>query len=246
MEYSTAAAVDPERARAAIAGAGFPHAVVQASGADDLTVRTESLTNAEEAGIRQAVAGLGGETEKIRDELIGPSLGDELRSKALIALGVALAVQLAYLSIRFRWTFGTAAVLAMAHDVVILIGVFAWLGKPVDGVFLAALLTVIGYSVNDTVVVFDRVREMRAAAARKVPFARVVNDAVLQTVPRTVNTGLGAVLILSALAVLGGGALTDFALALLIGIGVGTYSSMFSASPLLIELQARRAVVPHR
>lgn len=241
MEYSTAAAVDPERARAAIAGAGFPHAVVQASGAGDLTVRTESLTNAEAAGIRQAVAGLGGETEKVRDELIGPSLGDELRSKALIALGVALAVQLAYLSIRFRWTFGTAAVLAMAHDVVILIGAFAWLGKPVDGVFLAALLTVIGYSVNDTVVVFDRVREMRAAAARKVRFARVVNDAVLQTVPRTVNTGLGAVLILSALAVLGGGSLTDFALALLIGIGVGTYSSMFTASPLLIELQARGA-----
>lgn len=239
MEYSTAAAVDPERARAAIADLGFPHAVVQASGADDLTVRTESLSNEEEVGIRAAVAELGGETEKIRDELIGPSLGDELRSKALIALGVALAVQLAYLTIRFRWTFGAAAVLAMAHDVLILIGAFAWLGKPVDGVFLAALLTVIGYSVNDTVVVFDRVREMRAAAAPKVPFARVVNRAVLQTVPRTVNTGIGAVLILSALAVLGAGSLTDFALALLIGIGVGTYSSMFTASPLVIELQAR-------
>ena len=105
--------------------------------------------------------------------------------------------------------------------------------------FLAALLTVIGYSVNDTVVVFDRVREMWAAAARKVPFRRVVNQAVLQTVPRTVNTGLGAMFILGALAVLGGDSLTDFAVALLIGISVGTYYSMFTASPLAIELQAR-------
>ena len=119
------------------------------------------------------------------------------------------------------------------------VGVFAWLGKPIDGIFLAALLTVIGYSVNDTVVVFDRVREAWAAAARKVPFARVINRAVLQTVPRTVNTGLGAVFILGALAVLGGGSLTDFAIALLIGIAVGTYSSMFTASPIAVELQAR-------
>jgi SecD/SecF fusion protein len=96
---------------------------------------------------------------------------------------------------------------------------------------------VIGYSVNDTVVVFDRVREMRAAAPQTVPFAQVINRAVVQTVPRTVNTGLGAVFILGALAMLGGGSLTDFAIALLIGIAVGTYSSMFTASPIAIELQ---------
>lgn len=239
VEYSTSTAVDPEHARAAISDAGFLRAVVQTSGADDLSVRAGNLSNSEEAAIRATVAELGGQTTKIRDELIGPSLGDELRRNALIALGVALAAQLLYLSARFRWTFGTAAVLAMAHDVTILVGVFAWLGKPVDGVFLAALLTVIGYSVNDTVVVFDRVRERWAAAARTVPFAQVINRAVLQTIPRTVNTGLGAVFILGALAVLGGDSLTDFAIALLIGIGVGTYSSVFTASPIAIELQAR-------
>jgi len=246
VEYSTSTPVNPEEARAAIADAGFPRAVVQSSGNDDLTVRTENLSNDEETGIRAAVAELGGQAAKVRDELIGPSLGDELRRKALIALGVALAVQLVYLSARFRWTFGAAAVIAMAHDVIILVGVFAWLGKPIDGVFLAALLTVIGYSVNDTVVVFDRVREMWAAAARKAPFAPVINRAVLQTVPRTVNTGLGAVFILGALAVLGGDSLTDFAVALLIGIAVGTYSSMFTASPIAIELQARSSAPPPR
>src|SRR5262249_29096405 len=120
MEYSTSTPMDPERGRAAIAGAGFPPAVVQSSGAGDLTVRTSNLSNDQETRIREAVAGLGGQTTKIRDELIGPSLGDELRRKALIALGVALAVQLLYLSIRFRWTFGAAAVIAMAHDVIIL------------------------------------------------------------------------------------------------------------------------------
>ncbi len=238
IEYSTATQVDPERARDALADAGFPRAVVQSSGEGDLTVRTEELTDTEAATVTKTVAGLGGETEKVRDELIGPSLGEELRRNALIALGLALGAQLLYLAARFRLLFGTAAVSALAHDVVILVGVFAWLGKPIDGVFLAALLTVIGYSVNDSVVLFDRVREL-LGKERRTPFARLTNDAILQTLPRTVNTGMGAVLILASLAVLADDSLTDFALALLIGVGVGTYSSVFTASPLAIELHDR-------
>src|SRR6478752_945848 len=108
------------------------------------------MSNEQEVEVREALAAAGGgEVVKERDELIGPSLGDELRKKALIALGIALLAQLAYLAFRFRWTFGASSVLAMGHDVLILIGIFAWLGKPIDGIFLAALLTVIGYSVND-------------------------------------------------------------------------------------------------
>jgi SecD/SecF fusion protein len=244
VEYATTAPLSVDDARQAVSDAGFPRAVVQESGDDNISVRTGDMTNDQEAGIRAALASVSdGEVTKQRDELIGPSLGDELRTKALIALGVALAVQLLYLAIRFRWTLGAAAVIAMAHDVLILVGVFAWLGKPIDGVFLAALLTVIGYSVNDSVVVFDRVRELWGTQ-RKRGFARVVNSAIVQTVPRTVNTGLGAVFILLALAVLGGDSLTDFALALLIGIGVGTYSSMFTASPLAIELERRSPSPP--
>src|SRR6266536_3418885 len=144
------------------------------------------------------------------------------------------------MAIRFRWTFGTAAVIAMFHDVAILLGLFAWLGKPLDGVFLAALLTVIGYSVNDSVVVFDRIRE-RLRERRREPLDTLVNDACLQTVPRTVNTGLGAMFILVALVVLGGDTLTDFALALLVGILVGTYSSVFVAAPLVVRLERGRA-----
>ncbi|WP_079127209.1 protein translocase subunit SecD [Streptomyces sp. TP-A0874] len=245
VEYSTSTTVDADVAREAVADAGFPRAVVQATGDKEISVRTEKLSNAEEVKVGEALSKVGGETEKVRDELIGPSLGNELRQNALIALGVALLAQLIYLAVRFRWTFGTASVLAMAHDVVILVGVFAWLGKPIDGVFLAALLTVVGYSINDSVVVFDRVRELWAKH-RGTPFEQVINDALLQTMPRTVNTGMGATFILAALAVLGGDSLTDFAIALLIGLTVGTYSSVFTASPIAVELEHRRGTDARR
>lgn len=250
IEYATSTPVDPDRARTALTDAGFPRAVVQSSGDTGLTVRAEHLTNAEEATVTETIGGLGGGTEKIRDELIGPSLGDELRRNALIALSLALGAQLLYLAVRFRWIFGTAAVAALVHDVVVLIGVFAWLGKPIDGIFLAALLTVIGYSVNDSVVVFDRVREL-LARDRITPLPRLANQAILQTLPRTVNTGMGAALILTALAVLADDTLTDFALALLIGLVVGTYSSVFIAASLTVELHPHRSaprrqvITPH-
>ncbi|MFD6315311.1 protein translocase subunit SecD [Streptomyces nigra] len=238
IEYGTSSPVDPDRARAALADAGFPGAVVQESGDQRISVRTDRLTNAEAAAVTEAVDAVGDGADKLRDETIGPSLGKELRQGALIALAVALGAQLLYLSARFRWLFGSAAVAALAHDVVILVGIFVWLGKPIDGVFLAALLTVIGYSVNDSVVVFDRVRDLMRRKP-EAPFATVAERALLQTLPRTVNTGMGAAFILTALAVFGGDSLTDFALALLIGVAVGTYSSMFTATPLAVELHRR-------
>ncbi|WP_432118786.1 protein translocase subunit SecD [Streptomyces sp. bgisy032] len=243
IEYTTTRPVDPEQARAALAEAGVPRAVVQSSGDSSLTVRTGELTHTQADGVTRTIGTLGGDTDKVRDELIGPSLGDELRRNALLALGAALTAQLLYLAVRFRWLFGTAAVAALAHDAVLLVGVFAWLGKPLDGVFLAALLTVIGYSVNDSVVVFDRIRELRRRD-RATPLPHLADRAILQTLPRTVNTGAGAALILTALAVLGGDTLTDFALALLIGLAVGTYSSVFTATPLALEIDRRTP--PHR
>jgi SecD/SecF fusion protein len=243
LEYRTQRPVDLDAARQALAEAGFPRAVVQASGDTNLTVRTGQLDAAGEDRVRRAVTGVGGQATELRDEFIGPTIGAELRRKALVALGIALAVQLGYLAVRFRWTFGAAAVVAMFHDVAILLGLFAWLGKPLDGVFLAALLTVIGYSVNDSVVVFDRIRERLRARTRE-PLARLANEACLQTIPRTVNTGLGALFILAALFLLGGDTLTDFALALLIGILVGTYSSVFVATPLLVAFEQRFGGTP--
>ncbi|MFF3645243.1 protein translocase subunit SecD [Streptomyces sp. NPDC002564] len=243
VEYSTSRPVDADTARTAVSDAGFPRAVVQESGDGDITVRTERQTDAEQQRVRAALEKPGGTVTVERDELIGPSLGSELRQKALIALGIAVAAQLIYLSVRFRWTLAAAAVSAMVHDVLLVVGLFAWLGKPVDSVFLAALLTVIGYSVNDTVVVFDRVREARRRHPRG-DLAALANRAVVQTLPRTVNTGMGALFILTALAVLGGDSLADFSLALIAGVLVGMASTVFTAVPIAVALEHRNPAPP--
>ena len=148
----------------------------------------------------------------------------------MVAFAIAVGAQMAYLAFRFRWTYAAAAVVSMAHVVLTVVGVFAWLDKPVDGIFLAAILSIIGLAVNDTIVVFDRIRERTRASTDSL--RETVNAAILQTVPRTLNTGLGAMFILAALAVLGGDSLQDFAIALLLGLSVGIYSTMFTAAPL--------------
>jgi SecD/SecF fusion protein len=236
LEYSVTRDLNLEEIRDELGAAGLPRAVVQESGDGNVSIRTTQLSEAQEARVEDIVSDAGGSTELVRDEFVGPSIGNELRRQALIALGLGLTAQLAYLAFRFRWTYGAAAVTALFHDVLILLGLFAWLGKDIDGVFIAALLTVIGYSVNDSVVVFDRIREQRMVR-RGVPPATVVNNACLQTVPRTINTGLGALAILVALYFAGGQTLTDFALALIVGIVLGTYSSVFTAAPLAFVLE---------
>ena len=246
VSYAATQPLSISAARTAVSAAGFPRAVVQESGDGDVSVRTPPISNAEQQRIQQGLAkASGGQISVQRDELIGPTLGAELRTKALIALGVALAVQLAYLAIRFRWSFGAAAVLAMLHDVLIVVGLFAWLGKSIDGVFLAAALTIIGVSVNDSIVTLDRIRE-RWGQRHTSSLTEVANDAILQTAPRTVNTGIGAMFILAALTFLGGDSLTDFSLALLLGLLVGTYSSAFTATPVLIALEQRWGGPPPR
>lgn len=237
LEYGTSRAVDVDQVRDAVADAGFPGAVVQTSG-DTIAVRVEPVDERQADRIRDAVASVAGDATPVRDEQIGPSLGAELRTKAVIALGVAVAAQLAYLAVRFDWRLGLATVVALAQDVLLVLGVFAWLGKTFDGVFLAALLTIIGYSVNDTVVVFDRLRELRGRD-RRAPLSRLMGQAVLQTLPRTVNTGIGVLFVLGALLVLGDGSLSDFALALLLGLVAGTASTIVTAGPVAILLDRR-------
>lgn len=239
LDYSVSEEVTVDEAREAIAGAGFGEAVVQGADTADFTVRTGVISNEEEQQIEDALQEIGGEVTKEDDQTIGASLGQELRDKALIAFGIALLAQLLYLAVRFKWTFGVSAVVAMAHDVILVVGLFAWLEKPIDGIFLAAAMTIIGLSVNDTVVVFDRIRERWHGSRPEDSFNTMANRAAIETMPRTINTGLGTMFILVALAVLGGDSLRDFAIALLVGLVVGTYSSVFTATPLLTYLQER-------
>nr|WP_300046942.1 protein translocase subunit SecD [uncultured Nocardioides sp.] len=233
LDYSLSKDISVDQAREAVAAAGFPEAVVQTADTADFTVRTGEISNDEEQQIEQELAAVGGTVDKVDDQTIGASLGDQLRNNALIAFGVAFLAQLLYLAIRFKWTFGVAAVLAMAHDVILVVGLFAWLQKPIDGIFLAAAMTIVGLSVNDTVVVFDRIRERWWGSKPDEDFMEVSNRAAVETIPRTVNTGLGSMFILAALVVLGGDSLQDFAIALLVGLVVGTFSSVVVATPLL-------------
>lgn len=244
LDYSTAQAVDAQRVRAALADAGFGDAVV-ATSSTGVSVRTGPIDDLAADRVGAAVSSATGGAQQVSNELIGPSLGAELRRNALIALGIAVLAQLGYLAVRFDWRLGLATVAALLSDVAVLVGVFAWLGKTADGVFLAALLTVIGYSVNDSVVVFDRVRELHRSQGKK-SYAAVVSSAVLQTMPRTVNTGIGVLFVLAALLVLGDGSLADFATALLIGLVAGTASSVITAAPVAIVLERKFPRAPRR
>ncbi len=238
MEYSTAEKITADQARTAVGDAGFPSAVVQEADGDKIVVRTGQISTEDEIRIREAIGEISGGATKEQDNKTSASFADEIRNKALIAFGIALIVQMLYLAIRFKWTIGASAVAAMFHDVVIVVGIFAWLNKPIDGIFLAAALTIIGLSVNDSVVVFDRIREQwRASPSRDM--AKIANQASIDTMPRTINTGLGTMFILAALAVLGGDSLENFAIALLLGLVIGTYSSVFTATPLSLLLHKK-------
>ena len=247
LEFSTSQQVGVEEARTAVADAGFADAVVQTSSGngdtDAITIRTGQISNEQANAIEESLARTAESVTKERDELIGPTLGKELRDKALIAFVIAIGAQMVYLALRFRWTYASAAVLSMVHVVLTVVGVFAWLGKPVDGVFLAAVLSIIGLAVNDTIVVFDRIRER--TREDNGDFRATVNAAILQTLPRTLNTGLGALFILATLAVVGGDSLTNFAVALLLGLLIGIYSTVFTAAPLAVWAEEHWPMGPH-
>ncbi|MFD3688634.1 protein translocase subunit SecD [Nocardiopsis sp. NPDC058631] len=238
-EFTGDSTISVDEARGVISGLNFPGsdtAVVQESGDSDIAVRTGNISDTEAGSIADALAEETGGVELVSDELIGPSMGDELRNRALIALGAALALQMIYLAWRFRWSFGLSTILSLAFNVVLVVGLFIWLGKPIDGVFLASILSVIGFTVNDTVVVFDRVRD-EWARDEKSSFGEIANRALLNTLPRTVNTAVGALIILGFLVFLGGSSLQDFSIAMLVGLSTGVLSTIFVAVPLAIWLQ---------
>lgn len=169
-------------------------------------------------------------------DVVGPKIGEELRQQAIMATLLALAGMLVYIAFRFEWIYGVAAVLAVFHDALITIGLFSLFGKEISLTVVAALLTLIGYSMNDTIVVFDRIRE-NLKVVRRGSFAELVNTSINQTLSRTVLTSGLTFLTVLALLLFGGQVLNGFAFALVAGILVGTYSSIFIASPVLIFWQ---------
>jgi len=177
-------------------------------------------------------------TELLRTEMVGPLIGQELRKKAFLALLLASLAIVIYISIRFEFRFAIVAIITLLHDVVITLGIFALIGREINTPFVAALLTIVGYSINDTIVIFDRIRENMKLMYRK-PFEELANKAVVDTLPRSINTSMTTLITILAIYLFGGASIKTFMLALFIGMFAGTYSSIFVASPLLVTWTKR-------
>jgi preprotein translocase SecF subunit len=169
---------------------------------------------------------------------VGPKIGEELKQQAIMAVLYAMVLILIYVAIRFDLKFGVAAIVATIHDVVVSVGVFSLLNKEISLAVVAAFLTIVGYSLNDTIVVFDRIRE-DLRSMRKESYEEVVNKAINQTLSRTIITGGTTLIVLTFLFFMGGEVIHDFAFALIVGILIGTYSSIFIASPVVVEWKKR-------
>jgi len=179
-----------------------------------------------------------GDVDIRRVEMVGPQVGKDLRNKGLKALFYAMLGLLAYISWRFEFRFAVGAIIALVHDVMITLGVFSLSGREIDLPIIAAFLAIIGYSLNDTIIVYDRIRE-NSGKYHKESFSYIVNRSINETLSRTLLTSGTTLLVVLALFILGGGVIHNFAFAMLIGVLVGTYSSIFVASPVLIFWQEK-------
>lgn len=172
--------------------------------------------------------------EVVRSEAVGPKIGEELKQKAILAILYAMGLILLYVTLRFGWKFGVGAIIATAHDIVFAIGAFALTNKEISLAVVAAFLTIVGYSLNDTVVVFDRIRE-DLKSMRRATYEEVVNTACNQTLSRTIITSGATLVVVLFLYIFGGEVIRDFAYALAVGIIIGSYSSIFVASSVVVD-----------
>ena len=229
-----------DRLRAALNEAGVKEATIQyqhepsaeAAGRDVLVVKVSF-----EDGKKAADAVVGGFESAgysvLQEESVGAQVGSELQRKALWALGVSLAAMILYVSLRFEFPYAVGAVVALFHDVLVAVGLYCLLGKQLNLNLVAAVLAIIGYSINDAIVIFDRIRENRKLMHGK-SYRQIANASINQTLSRTLLTSLTTLLAVGALLVFGGGAIYDFSLCMFIGLIAGTYSSIFIATPVVL------------
>jgi len=208
------------------------------AGVHGVIIRAKTLESEEIVQVEEAIKSEFTTAEMLRTEMVGPTIGQELRINALLAMLAASIAIVAYISFRFEFRFAVVSIITLMHDVLITLGIFALLGKEVNTPFVAALLTIVGYSINDTIVIFDRIRE-NMKLMHKVPFIEQANTAVVDTLPRSINTSLTTLITILAIYFFGGASIQTFMLALFIGMFAGTYSSIFVASPLLVTWQKK-------
>lgn len=232
--------------RSAIESAGFEDVTVQSGEGEQVFVRTGAISEVDHQALLTSIQAAYSDATESQYTFVGPAVGEELRRSALIAVVLLLVLIAVYVAWAFRnvgtqvssWKFGVATLVTAAHDVIIPMGVFAVLGKvwgyQVDTAFVAAILTILGYSINDTIVVFDRTREHLTRMRGGDSFRELVNKSVNETLARSINTTLAVLIPLTAIFFVGGDSTRPFVLALMVGILAGAYSSIFVASPLLV------------
>lgn len=245
LEYHFEKSVYLTELRKVVTDQGVEVGQITTSGDNSYIIRMKSVEQEKVNVITKSLNDKYGKVEERRIENVGPTIGKELQNKALIALTLASIAIVLYIAFSFRkvpkpassWRFGICAIVALLHDVLFVVGVFAilghFLGVEVDTLFVTALLTIIGFSVHDTIVVFDRIRENLIKNIGK-KFTTVANISVIQTLARSLNTSLTLVLVLVALLLFGGDSLKWFVVAFLVGVISGTYSSIFNATALLV------------
>jgi len=241
-------AYDLEKVRGVLSQQQIGNYQLQTSENNNLLIKTETLTQEQHDKMEQLLRTEVGEFKELRYDSIGPVVGQELKKNAiyqllLVSFGIVLYIGYAFRKVAkpvTAWRFGWSAVIALLHDLLFVLGVFSLLGHfrgvEVDSLFVTAMLTVLGFSVHDTIVVFDRIREnLKVYADKNIEF--VVNHSIAQTIVRSLNTSLTVLFVLLALLLFGGETIKYFVLALFIGVIVGTYSSIFIASPILVLWQ---------
>jgi preprotein translocase subunit SecF len=246
--------VSIDEIRTALQKGGFPSATVQEFGGDivggeknkrefSIRIKSETSQGLSEKFREILTANIPGKTyEILKQDYVGPIIGEQIRKDGIWALCLALLGLLVYVSLRFELRFAVGAIVALAHDVIITTGVFLFVGHELSAGALAALLTIIGYSVNDTIIIFDRIRENLLELTKKskeksitIPqLSKIIDDSINQTLSRTIITSLTVFFVVLCLWIFGGGAIEDLSFALVVGVIIGVYSTMFIACPVLL------------
>ena len=243
LDVKTQGPADLAKLRRSLADLGLGEASLQTFGAaDDVLIRLEQQEGdeqAQQAAVAKVKEALGPGVEYRRTEFVGPQVSEELFWDGIYAVSAAILAILVYIWFRFEWQFGLAAVIALLHDVLSTIGIFSLVGLEFNLTTVAAVLTIAGYSINDTVVVFDRVRE-NLRKYKTMPLGELFNLSINQTLSRTTLTSFTTLLALVALYVLGGEVIRGFSFGMIWGVVIGTYSSICLAVPLLLYLHVRR------
>ncbi|WP_027718165.1 protein translocase subunit SecF [Desulfovirgula thermocuniculi] len=229
--------VPVEKVREVVAAQGLEASRgIQKSGGATYLIRTRHLAQEEQDKLMAALGSLG-RYQVLRNEAVGPTIGRELTQKALLALAIASVLMVIYITVRFEFKQAVAAIIALLHDALVVTGVFSLFRLEVDSAFVAAILTILGYSINDTIVIFDRIRENMLSRKKGESLEDLVNASIWQTLTRSINTVLTVVFVLVALYFLGGSTIRNFVLAILIGVISGAYSSICNASPLWVDFK---------